>query len=114
MSLSRRTRRSRLIVPDHDTAPAVVTIGDEIPEALDLCDPALEADEVVRVVAAAKREGWMVRDPDVGLRPATYSDIAMLMPTRASLPALDHGLDAAGIPARVESRIPHLEHTRDP
>ena len=27
------------------------------------------------------------------------------MPTAATLPALDHGLDAAGIPARVESRM---------
>jgi len=48
----------------------------------------------------------MVRDETTDeLRPADYRDIAVLMPTRTTLPALDHGLDAAGIPLRVESRI---------
>ena len=47
-----------------------------------------------------------MRDPDDATSSDQRStrDIAVLMPTRASLPALDHGLDAAGIPARVESR----------
>ena len=45
------------------------------------------------------------RSGATSVRPARYSDIAVLMPTRATLPALDHGLDAAGIPARVESRM---------
>ena len=93
-------------VPDHDTSPTVVTIGDELPGLSTAEVRAREAEAVVRVVAQAKREGWRVRDPESGdVRPAKYSDIAILMPTRSSLPALDHGLDVAGIPARVESRL---------
>jgi ATP-dependent helicase/nuclease subunit A len=91
-------------IANHDPGPAVETIGgeDEIPAAE---VRALEADAVVRVIAFAKQQGWQVRDPLTrAFRPARYADIAVLMPTRASLPALDHGLDAAGIPARVESR----------
>ncbi len=57
------------------------------------------------MIAQAKREGWTVRGRERRASPARYSDIAVLMPTRATLPALDHGLDAAGIPARVESRM---------
>ena len=59
----------------------------------------------MRVIALTKEQGWQVRDPKSReFRPAQHGDIAVLMPTRASLPALDHALDAAGIPARVESR----------
>ena len=91
-------------VPDHDESPCVMTIGDEepVPAAQVRVD---EADAVVRVIALAKEQGWQVRDPKSReFRPAQHGDIAVLMPTRASLPALDHALDAAGIPARVESR----------
>ena len=92
-------------VDDHDAAASVVTIGDEIAGVPTAEIRLEEADAVVRVVAQAKREGWQVRDEHGTLRPVNYGDIAILMPTRASLPALDHGLDAAGIPVRVESRI---------
>ncbi len=92
-------------VADHDSSPAVVTIGVELADLPTAEVRAREAEEVVRVVAQAKREGWRVRVGKDEFRPARYSDIAVLMPTRATLPALDHGLDAAGIPARVESRM---------
>jgi ATP-dependent helicase/nuclease subunit A len=92
-------------VPDHETSPTVVTIGEELAELPTAEVRSREAEEVVRVIAQAKREGWMVRAGSDELRPARYSDIAVLMPTRATLPALDHGLDTAGIPARVESRM---------
>ncbi len=91
-------------IADHDESPSVTTIGDEepVPAAQVRAD---EADAVVRVIALAKEAGWQVRDPKSReLRPAQHGDIAVLMPTRASLPALDHALDEAGIPARVESR----------
>ena len=92
-------------VPDHEASPTVVTIGEELADLPTAEVRSREAEEVVRVIAQAKREGWMVRVGSDELRPARYSDIAVLMPTRATLPALDHGLDTAGIPARVESRM---------
>ncbi|HEX2038562.1 MAG TPA: UvrD-helicase domain-containing protein [Acidimicrobiales bacterium] len=59
----------------------------------------LEASEVAAVLARARHEGWVVGD-----RPARYADIAVLLPTRTALPALERALDAAGIPFRIESR----------
>ena len=93
-------------IDDHETSPTVGFLGDEATGVPAAEIRLQEADAVVRVIAQAKRDGWMVRDEKTDeLRPADYRDIAVLMPTRASLPALDHGLDAAGIPVRVESRI---------
>ncbi len=93
-------------IDDHETSPTVGFLGDEATDSPAAEIRLQEADAVVRVIAQAKRDGWMVRDEKTDeLRPADYRDIAVLMPTRASLPALDHGLDAAGIPVRVESRI---------
>ena len=37
-------------------------------------------------------------------RPARYQDIAILMPTRTTLPPIEQALEQAGIPYRVESR----------
>lgn len=48
----------------------------------------------------AKAEGWLVGDG----RPATFSDVAVLLPTRTTLPALQRALDARGVPYRIESR----------
>ncbi len=93
-------------VDDHDNSPSVGFLGDETTGMPAAEIRLYEADAVVRVIAQAKRDGWMVRDEKTDqLRPADYRDIAVLMPTRASLAALDHGLDEAGIPLRVESRI---------
>ena len=93
-------------IDDHDTSPTVGFVGDEATDSPAAEIRLQEADAVVRAIAQAKRDGWMVRDEKTDeLRPADYRDIAVLMPTRASLPALDQGLDAAGIPVRVESRI---------
>ncbi len=48
---------------------------------------------------------WLVVDPTTHeTRPARRRDIALLLPTRTSLDAIDRALDAADIPARVESR----------
>jgi ATP-dependent helicase/nuclease subunit A len=66
---------------------------------------ALEAEEVAAACRAAIAQEWSVSDRVVGgVRPARYDDIAVLLPTRASLPALERALDAAGVPYRVESR----------
>ena len=67
-----------------------------------------EAGEIVRLIQAAKAEAWPVTE--VGLdgertsRAALYADIAILMPTRTTLAPIEDGLEAAGIPYRVESR----------
>ena len=103
---SRSTSPLTAHVPDHDTW---ADGGDDRRPRRDVPAAEVRADEADAVVAghrpSAKSEGWQVRDPkDGALRPARHADIAVLMPTRASLPALDHGLDAAGIPPRVESR----------
>lgn len=64
---------------------------------------AAESAGVASVVARALREGWTVDDGRGGWRPARFGDIAVLMPTRSSLPALEDALDGSGIPYRTES-----------
>ena len=59
------------------------------------------ASAVHRVVA----EGWPVSDPvrlSSPARAARWRDIALLIPTRTSLPALEEAFDQAGIPYRLE------------
>jgi len=65
-----------------------------------------EADEVARLVALAKAEGWTVDDqraPD-GSRPIRYDDIALLLPTARRSGHIERALDANAVPYRVESR----------
>ena len=101
-------------VADHDDRPAWTSVTRTPVPAAEI--RVHEADAVVRVIAQAKARGRgrCATEKTGELRPRTYRDIAVLMPTRASLPALDHALDEAGIPARVESRIAHLEHGGGP
>ena len=42
-------------------------------------------------------------DPQAPSRPIEHRDIAVLLPARTSLPALEEALDEAGIPYRAES-----------
>ena len=65
-----------------------------------------EARHIAAAIARVKHERWPVlrertdhRSPD-----ASYADIAILLPTRTSLPAIEHALQASDIPYRVESR----------
>jgi ATP-dependent helicase/nuclease subunit A len=84
--------------------PAVVALGaephEDIPRAGELRDR--EAADVVAAVRTALAERWQVHDQgrwrDVELR-----DIAVLVPSRTSLPNLEAALDAAGIPYRAEA-----------
>jgi ATP-dependent exoDNAse (exonuclease V) beta subunit len=67
-----------------------------------------EAEEIAALVLQAKREAWPVHaptadDPDA-TRPVRFSDIALLLPTRTTLPFLENALEQAGIPVRVESQ----------
>lgn len=63
-----------------------------------------EADEVAAVAQQIVAEGWPVHDPDGAVRPAAAHDIALLIPSRTVLPALEGALERAGVPVRVESQ----------
>jgi len=64
-----------------------------------------EAADVASLVRRVKGEGWVVFDPvERVVRPARYSDIALLLPTRTALPDLEHALEEADVPLRIESQ----------
>jgi ATP-dependent helicase/nuclease subunit A len=62
-----------------------------------------EAAHLADLAVRAKVEGWQVSGRK-GLRAASYRDIAILLPTRTSLPAIEAALQARDVPYRVESR----------
>lgn len=66
-----------------------------------------EAAHIAATIRRAKREEWPVErdknDPRRGEH-LSYADVAVLLPTRTSLPALEKALQTAKIPYRVESR----------
>ncbi len=66
---------------------------------------AAEAAQVAAVVANAIHEGWSVGDrySPRGWRPARFSDVAVLVPARTSLPFLEDAFDRASIAFRTES-----------
>jgi ATP-dependent helicase/nuclease subunit A len=61
---------------------------------------ATEAGEIAALIRRAMDEGWAVGE---GGRPVRLDDIAVLVPTRASVPTLEAAFDAAGIDYRLES-----------
>ncbi len=67
----------------------------------------IEATTVARAIASALDEGWHVNDDNHcdghGWRPAKPGDIAVLLPSRISLEALEDALDEAGISYRAET-----------
>ncbi len=63
-----------------------------------------EALDVAATVQQIVAEGWPVHDPDGTVRPAAEHDIALLIPSRTVLPALEGALERAGVPVRVESQ----------
>ncbi|MBA2497201.1 MAG: UvrD-helicase domain-containing protein, partial [Acidimicrobiia bacterium] len=67
---------------------------------------ALEASELSRVVAAMKAGALPVDDPGApgGTRAVRFDDVAVLVPSRTPIGALERALDAADIPYRIESR----------
>jgi ATP-dependent exoDNAse (exonuclease V) beta subunit len=62
-----------------------------------------EAREIARLVRDARDEGWEVVVDDEA-RPAHFGDMAILLPTRQSLPELERALASEGVPFRVEAR----------
>ena len=91
-----------------DAGPAVVTLGGPTAERASigvLRDT--EAGDIVEVVTRAIEDPWLVAEHRAGedhWRPARLDDIAILLPTRTALPAIERALDRAGIPSRIESR----------
>lgn len=79
-------------------APAVVVLGDEAEGTVGRVREQ-EAADIAATVERVVREAW----PVDGGRPANLADIAILLPTRTSLPQLEAALEDADIAYRVES-----------
>ncbi|HXF52038.1 MAG TPA: 3'-5' exonuclease, partial [Dehalococcoidia bacterium] len=75
----------------------------------------IEAEAVAAWCWQAVTEPWEVADRDGTCRPARFRDIAILIPTRTSLGALERALQRARIPYRVEggSLVYQTQEVRD-
>ena len=62
------------------------------------------ASAIRRIQVESSIGAWDVRVPEQDWRPPKLSDIAILVPARTSVAALEHALAAAQIPSRVQSR----------
>ncbi len=85
----------------HTSGPTVATLGGPDQDLRAREVRMRSTQDVAAVIAAAVLEGWSVHGGD-GARAARYGDIAVLLPTRTSLPMLERALDAADIPYRLE------------
>ena len=86
------------------TAPGVVVVGDEVGALVPAVRQA-EAQGLGQIIADVRESKWPVLDQIGGAwRPANYSDIAVLVPTRTGLTRLLPELDERNIPYRLESR----------
>ena len=93
-----RTDSSELV------GPAVAVLGaEELPKTSADALRRAEAASVAGAIQQILAEGWSVRDGDKGWRRAQPSDIAILLPSRASMPMLEDALDTAGIHFRAEA-----------
>ncbi|MFV0524305.1 MAG: UvrD-helicase domain-containing protein [Acidimicrobiales bacterium] len=89
--------------PDPDrTDPPVVAIGGPHDGVNVAAARMAEAADVAAVVCRAVEEGWRVGDGS-GWRPVRLSDIAVLIPSRLSLPSLESAFTAASVPFRPET-----------
>ncbi|HEV8575135.1 MAG TPA: UvrD-helicase domain-containing protein, partial [Dehalococcoidia bacterium] len=82
--------------------PGVAWIGGDTGDANARQAREIEAGAIAANCLAVLKEGWELGE-GIGTRPAALSDIAVLIPTRAVLPALERAFADAGIPYRVES-----------
>ena len=83
--------------------PPVVVLGEE--HDAPVHDARVgEADELAAVLREVADGKWMVTGDDANPRPARLGDVAVLLPTRVTLPYLEHALAAADIPMRIESQ----------
>ncbi len=99
---------------DELVGPGVAIIGGESQDAAPLLR-LREARQIAALCRAAVEEGWQVADRGGAARPASYRDIAILIPTRNILLPLQRALARAGIPHRIEggSLIYQTQEVRD-
>ncbi len=79
--------------------PPVLLIGGPLPGSSAAVLRQLESAHLADVAVRAKREGWKIRGGS-----ASYKDMAILLPTRTSLPTLERALQDRDVPYRIESR----------
>jgi ATP-dependent helicase/nuclease subunit A len=74
-----------------------------------------EMEELTALCRQAVTEPWEVAEPSETPRPARFRDIAILIPTRTCLGALERAMQRAGIPYRVEggSLVYRTQEVRD-
>jgi ATP-dependent helicase/nuclease subunit A len=94
---------ARTALPGAEDPPVVVLGGEQTGSISQVREQ--EAADIAATVERIVSEGWPVSDPrsPTGARPADLADIAILLPTRTSLPQLEAALDDADVPYRVES-----------
>ena len=103
---------------DDECAPSVWYIGDESDAPIGEIR-ALECRSIAAALGQIHRNAWQVRSGEKnsvpGYRPAKYSDICILMPTRTGLRDLEVALDDSGVPYRLEgsSLIFDTQEVRD-
>ena len=75
----------------------------------------IEAEDVAAICRQAVEDGWQVEERPGEVRAAGYRDIAILLPRRTGLTALERALAAQGVPYRVEggSLIYRTQEIRD-
>ncbi len=86
------------------TGLAVVGLGGAHPEGRVAEMRQLEAAQMASLVTDLLSSGATVDDGRGSQRQLRLDDIAVLLPTRASLPAVEQGFEQAGVPYRIESR----------
>jgi ATP-dependent helicase/nuclease subunit A len=79
--------------------PPVLLIGGPLPGTSMAALRQLESAHLADVAVRAKREGWKIPGGT-----ASYKDMAILLPTRTSLPTLERALQDRDVPYRIESR----------
>ncbi|MEO8457605.1 MAG: UvrD-helicase domain-containing protein [Chloroflexota bacterium] len=82
--------------------PGVATIGGETKENARVLR-GIEAGQIAALCRKAIAGGWQVQERDGTVRAAAYKDIAILIPRRTGLVALERALASAAVPYRVES-----------
>jgi len=93
---------------DQDEAPpepaAVVVLGGPMAATVGEARRAAAAHGAI-AIRRAVGERWPVSDPtrpSAPLRPLRWADVAVLIPTRTSLPPIEEAFDLAGVPYRLE------------
>ena len=86
-----------------DWSSSVSVFGDAVDDRVALIRDH-EAHDVASILQAIKRDEWPVVEAGGTTRPASYADVAILIPSRTVLPTIEDALEHAGIPVRVESQ----------